>query len=74
MKIDEDALAAAPGVSLKTAWAIALAVLGLAVGGIWAPHISGYFFLFDDFAILGEIGRLPVARILGSPPSTDIYR
>jgi hypothetical protein len=67
LKIDEDALVAAPGVSLKTAWAIALAVLGLAVGGIWAPHVSAYFFLFDDFAILGEAGRLPVARILGSP-------
>jgi hypothetical protein len=67
LKIDEDALAAAPGVSLKTAWAIALAVLGVAVGGIWVPHVSGYFFLFDDFAVLGDVGQLPVARILGSP-------
>jgi len=37
------------------------------VATVYAPHARGYFFLFDDFATFGESGRLPVARILGSP-------
>jgi hypothetical protein len=41
-------------------------VLGLVVVTVHVPHAAGYFFLFDDFALLGEAARRPVGQILGS--------
>src|SRR5260370_1113550 len=55
------------GISRRAAGAEGVVVLGLMVATVYAPHARGYFFLFDDFATFGESGRLPVARILGSP-------
>jgi len=48
-------------------WKIApIAVLVIA-GGIWISYCSGYFFLFDDFALVGESAANSVSQILTLP-------
>jgi hypothetical protein len=45
--------------------------LALAAGGamllVWGWHAAGYFFLFDDYALLAQATRTPVGEIASTP-------
>jgi hypothetical protein len=51
--------------SRHTVWlggGVALAALGL-----WLWHAAGYFFLFDDYALLAQATRTPLGEVVGTP-------
>jgi hypothetical protein len=54
----------AGGVSFELA---VLAVVAAALAVIFVAHVRAYFFLLDDFVILGEVTSRPVRVLLGQP-------
>src|ERR1700754_960685 len=39
----------------------------LVIGGVYLPHVRGYFFLFDDFSLLADASRATLRAIVTQP-------